>query len=55
MNTRMYQQCVRCVMDTTDPDILFDEHGICNHCTEFIERRNEVKLQRKAGAENLPA
>lgn len=22
-------------MDTTDPEITFDEQGVCNHCTEF--------------------
>jgi aminotransferase len=27
--------CVRCVMDTTDPRITFDAHGMCSHCTEF--------------------
>jgi len=27
-----YRQCVRCVMDTTDPEIVFDEKGQCNHC-----------------------
>ena len=27
--------CVRCVMDTTDPDITFDEQGVCNHCRQF--------------------
>ncbi len=25
-------------MDTTDPDITFDENGYCNHCTNAIER-----------------
>jgi N-acetyl sugar amidotransferase len=25
-------------MDTTDPNIVFDENGVCNHCTEAIER-----------------
>lgn len=29
------QVCTRCVMDTTDRDIIFDEKGICNHCHEF--------------------
>ena len=24
--------CTKCVMDTTDPDIFFDEKGVCNHC-----------------------
>ncbi len=29
---KSYQMCNRCVMDTTDPNIIFDEDGICNHC-----------------------
>ncbi|KKL12180.1 hypothetical protein LCGC14_2538340, partial [marine sediment metagenome] len=28
--------CKRCVMDNTDPDIIFDEKGFCNHYTEAI-------------------
>lgn len=36
--TRPYQQCTRCVMDTTDPEITFDANGWCNHCTGFFER-----------------
>lgn len=27
--------CTRCVMDTTDPDIRFDENGVCNHCVHY--------------------
>ena len=27
--------CVRCVMDTTDPEIIFDKDGVCNHCQEY--------------------
>lgn len=34
-NARPYQICVRCVMDTTDPDITFDERGVCSWCTRF--------------------
>lgn len=30
-----YQMCTRCVMDTTDPEIQFDDKGICNHCHYF--------------------
>lgn len=30
-----YKVCSRCVMDTTDPEIAFNEHGVCNHCCEF--------------------
>jgi N-acetyl sugar amidotransferase len=30
-------------MDTTDPDITFDEHGVCNHCRAYDERlKNEI-------------
>lgn len=29
--------CSRCVMDTTDPDISFDENGVCNHCKKYDE------------------
>ena len=25
-------------MDTTDPKIIFDAEGICNHCNQFAER-----------------
>ncbi len=32
---RAYQQCVACVMDTTDPTISFDDNGVCNHCRNF--------------------
>lgn len=32
MGNKTYQVCRRCVMDTTDPDIIFDAEGICNHC-----------------------
>lgn len=34
-----YRQCVRCVMDTTDPYITFDKNGYCNHCTDFLNKK----------------
>lgn len=30
-----FQVCTRTVMDTTDPDITFDEHGVCNYWYEY--------------------
>lgn len=48
-----YQICTRCVMDTTDSEIYFDENGVCNHCLYFekVLKRNwlpnthgEIKL-----------
>lgn len=38
MRERKYQVCSRCVMDTTDTDIHFDEHGVCQRCREYEER-----------------
>lgn len=35
MRAGEHRTCVRCVMDTTDPDISFDEHGVCSHCRHF--------------------
>ena len=32
---RPYQICVRCVMDTSDPEIQFDEAGVCSWCRRF--------------------
>lgn len=37
MNELKYQQCKRCVMDTTDPEIVFDNNGYCNHCNDYFE------------------
>ena len=30
-----YQICKRCIMDTTDPNINFDDKGVCNHCRRY--------------------
>ena len=34
-----YQICTRCVMDTSDPGITFNQLGECNLCTEFLSKR----------------
>lgn len=39
VRVRAYQECSRCVMDTTDPQITFDADGRCCHCTEYLEKR----------------
>lgn len=36
--TKKYQICNRCVMDTSDEDITFDENGICMRCKEYEKR-----------------
>ena len=35
MTSRQYQICTRCVMDTTDSAITFDDGGVCDHCQTF--------------------
>ncbi|WP_339695200.1 N-acetyl sugar amidotransferase [uncultured Roseivirga sp.] len=30
-----FKTCTRCVMDTTDSQITFDEQGVCDHCRTF--------------------
>lgn len=36
------QICSNCVMDTSDPEIEFNQEGVCNHCIEFesVSRKN---------------
>jgi len=37
--TRRYQRCVRTIMDTTDPDIWFDEQGVSSHALMAVDVR----------------
>ena len=39
-----YRICSRCVMDTSDPDISFDAHGVCQHCTGWFARSKFYEL-----------
>ena len=34
-----YRICTRCIMDSSDPDIEFDEQGVCIRCREAEARR----------------
>lgn len=53
---RPYQQCSMSVMDTiADPNITFDEQGVCNYYHEFkIQEKNQVRYG-EAGKEKLQA
>lgn len=37
-----YQICSRCVMDTSAKEIAFDDQGVCNFCTDFLNRSGQV-------------
>ena len=30
-----YKICSRCIMDTSDCEIVFDKYGVCNHCLRY--------------------
>ena len=38
MDMAEYKICNRCVMDTSDCEITFDEKGNCNHCNNYLSR-----------------
>lgn len=33
-----YQICKQCIMDSSDPEITFDDQGTCSHCHNYDER-----------------
>jgi N-acetyl sugar amidotransferase len=51
---RPYQQCTRCVMDTSDPFISFDNVGVCSHCRHF-DRHLRSRFEAAQRGELLPA
>ena len=51
--TRDYRICTRCIMDTTAPDIRFDENGVCNHCRQYEERAKNSLFLDEAGQREL--
>jgi len=40
-------------MDTTDPDIQFDEHGVCNHCHTYDRMVREYVVDGEEGLRRL--
>ncbi|MCP4158335.1 MAG: N-acetyl sugar amidotransferase [bacterium] len=48
-----YRICSRCIMDTTDPEIQFDENGYCNHCRKYERRVKTEQHYDEEGQERL--
>jgi N-acetyl sugar amidotransferase len=46
-----YQICTRCVMDTSDPEIVFDSNGVCNLCSDFLLNRFDLSAPRDRSSE----
>ena len=49
----MLRRCSHCVMDTTDPEITFDEDGVCNHCLQYAALTKRYVFDGKVGEERL--
>jgi len=45
--------CVRCVMDTSDPEIRFSADGTCNHCAAYVEMASRMLRRDEVGAAEL--
>lgn len=51
---RPYQQCTMSVMDTiADPDITFDDKGICNYYYDYLEAEKKHVLKGDEGKKRL--
>lgn len=49
-----YMQCTRCVMDNTSDDtIVFDVTGVCNYCTNVLERVDKEYFPNEEGKKRL--
>lgn len=48
-----YRMCTRCVMDTSDPEIVFDENGVCNHCHTYDRMVREYVVDGEEGLRRL--
>jgi N-acetyl sugar amidotransferase len=56
MTIENYRVCVRCVMDTSDPDISFDIDGVCNHCRDFsVHKGRDWFPDEQEGPQRLTA
>ena len=42
-----FEQCARCVMDTTASDIKFDNEGVCNYCKNYEYRIKTEMIRDK--------
>ncbi len=47
--------CLRCVMDSTASEIVFDENGVCNFCKHYDVVRTKDLYQDEAGQQRLEA
>ena len=50
-----YRICNQCIMDSSDPDIIFDNRGVCDHCVGFEQNIKPNWHTGARGEEQLAA
>jgi N-acetyl sugar amidotransferase len=50
-----YRICTRCIMDTSDPDIAFDDSGVCSHCRVYDQVMKTHVLPGDEGRRRMTA
>lgn len=53
MSVENYQICTNCVMDSSDSRIVFDEHGVCDHCNDFKKNVEPFWFTNEIGRNQL--
>jgi N-acetyl sugar amidotransferase len=53
MTSNNYQICNRCIMDSTDPEIKFDQSGNCNHCNSALGLAERIWFPDERGEKVL--
>jgi N-acetyl sugar amidotransferase len=53
MNKSNYQICTKTIMDTSDPNIVFDEYGVCDYYHNFQNKILPNWLNNEVGFEKL--
>ena len=49
----MLRMCSKCVMDSTDPDLTFDDLGVCHYCREVEKKLDKFRFTKEQESKNL--
>ena len=53
MEIKKYKICKKCVMDTSDPSIVFSNEGICDNCNQFEKITKKYWLEKQNNQEDF--
>ena len=48
-----FQRCTECIMDTSDPQIIFNEAGICNYCNHVKNYKYQYTFTKEESKANI--